>query len=767
MFKKKTLVTFLFSCFMMMQLNAQDKYTYTVDLTKVSNDKLTVHLKTPAISKPAILFHFPKIIPGTYRVSDYGKFITDVKAVDKNGKALTVSKISDNTWEIKGANNLDAIEYQVEDTWDSNIKNDIYSMAGTNIEEGKNFVINPPGFFGYFEGMSGLPFELRFSKPNSFYASTPLKPTSTTLSEDVFVLDNLDHLYDSPIMYSIPDTTTVKLGITEVQIAVYSPKRSVQSKFIAQLMANVLNASSKYLGGKLPVEKYAFIFYFNGEQKPFTVPGALEHNYSSFYSLPEAPQQALAPTIMDIAAHEFFHIVTPLTIRSKEVMEFNFTQPVLSKHLWLYEGSTEYASDHVQVKYGLNTINQFLDKLSQKIKISRENYDDTLPFTVLSTESAGKHSNQYGNVYEKGALISACLDIYLLHLSSGTYDLTKLKHDLSVRYGKKRAFEDDELFEVITEMTYPELRTFFAKYVEGNEAIPYDYFFGLAGIKYMPLSTRTDFTMGNISMGANQEGKLVVFDVSKMNEFGRKLGIKQMDEVLSFDGMKVNASDLGGTLSRAKASMKEGVALNVRVVRKNTEGKFDTLTLSAPAEKIEIREVHKLQMMKDVNSLQGIVRRAWLAPDDKGIALQGDPNDVTEIDQLVKSLYDVISGPAGERNWERFRSLFTPSAYMGASVATPGGPKFVTFTPEEYVRKNGPLFMQNEFREKEIGRKINQFGNIAQVFTSYEFDLNKGQHKQRGINSIQLVREQGRWWIASIIWQDESKELSIPAEYLK
>ena len=344
----------------------------------------------------------------------------------------------------------------------------------------------------------------------------------------MFELEDLDHLYDSPIMFSIPDTTTVQLGRTEVLIAVYSPKKSVQSKFIAQLMANILQATTKYLGGKLPVDKYAFIFYFNGEQRPFTTPGALEHNYSSFYSLPEAPQQMLAPVIMDIAAHEFFHVVTPLTISSREVKEFNFAEAKMSKHLWLYEGTTEYASDHVQVKYGLNTVNQFLDKLSGKIKNSKDSYDDKIPFTELSKQSAGKYQKQFPNVYEKGALIAACLDLYLLHLSAGTYDLVKLKHDLSVRFGKRAAFKDDELFDVITEMTYPEVRDFFRKYVESNEPIPFEYFFGLAGIRYSPVYTRSDYTLGSVSIGITEDGKVNVADISKLDEFGKKIGYKKI-----------------------------------------------------------------------------------------------------------------------------------------------------------------------------------------------------------------------------------------------
>jgi predicted metalloprotease with PDZ domain len=245
----------------------------------------------------------------------------------------------------------------------------------------------------------------------------------------------------------------------------------------------------------LPADRYAFLYYFKDPSLKHSFPmglaGALEHNTSSFYYLYETPNSMQKNSIVDISSHEFFHIITPLTIASREVKEFNWSKPVLSRHLWLYEGVTEYASHHVLVKYGLNSIPQFLNKLSGKITSSRTQYNDTLAFTELSLLAADKHEPQYGNVYEKGALIGAVLDVYLLHLSNGHYGLRNLTHDLGVRYGRNRYFNDEELFSVIGELTYPEVEAFLGKHVSGTAPIHYDYYFGLAGIKYTPKRTQS------------------------------------------------------------------------------------------------------------------------------------------------------------------------------------------------------------------------------------------------------------------------------------
>ena len=112
-----------------------------------------------------------------------------------------------------------------------------------------------------------MPLNCRLPSRRNFYAATGLKPVSATATTDVFQCSNADELYDSPIMFSLPDTTNIRVGNADVLVAVYSPKKLVTSKFIAANLEKLMMATKDYLGGKLPVDKYAFIFYFNGEQK--------------------------------------------------------------------------------------------------------------------------------------------------------------------------------------------------------------------------------------------------------------------------------------------------------------------------------------------------------------------------------------------------------------------------------------------------------------------------------------------------------------------
>lgn len=773
---KKNLGVLLFSCLLAYTgVNAQNGYQYSVDLNKVTDDKLSVELVVPEVNQPSLMFSFPKIIPGTYVISDYGRFISDVKAWDKAGKSLAVSKANDNQWKISSANRLHKITYTVDDIYDSELKHGVYPMAATNIEEGKSYVFNTPGLFGFFEGFNHLPFTVRVEKPAQMYASTSLIPSSQSTTTDVFNLKNVDELYESPIMYSAPDTTTVQVGNCSVLVSVYAPGKSINSKQIASWMADLLQATNQYLGGKLPANRYAFLYYFKDPKLKHSFPpgieGALEHPTSSFYYLTEAPAEQMKQGIVDMSSHEFFHIITPLTISSREVKEFNFHKPVLSKHLWLYEGSTEYTAHHVQVKHGLKSVPDFLATLTQKITVSRTYFNDSLSFTEMSKQVTDKYKPQFANVYMKGALISACLDIYLLHLSDGNYGLRNLTYDLGIRFGKNRAFTDDELFKEIVDLTYPEIGEFLNKYVEGNTPIPYDYFFGLAGIQFTPKGERKFFSLGGFSPGVNSKGQFFIQPQTKLNAFGKKIGYKPGDEVYAFNNIYINQQNFAQVVDGIRKGMKEGDAFTAKVGRPNSSGGIDTVVLSAKVEMVTEVELNKLQPVASPTPKQALVQKKWLTAAPKGPEQmpKADPADVASVDAIVKALYDVISGPKGPRNWDRLYSLFTPEAMMGATVTTPAGKtELHSFTPRDYKKMNAPTFMQTDFFEDEIGRTVTQFGNVVSVQSAYQFRFQQGGPVvQRGVNYLTLAQSDGRWYIVNLTWQDEQKNNPIPANLLK
>ena len=141
---------------------------------------------------------------------------------------------------------------------------------------------------------------------------------------------------------------------------------------------------------------------------------------------------------------------------------------------------------------------------------------------------------------------------------------------------------------------------------------------------------------------------------------------------------------------------------------------------------------------------------------------------VATLDSTIKTIYSVISGDKGEeRDWELFRYLFKPGARLIPSGKSQDGTVGMrVLTPEQYIETSGPFLVDNGFHEIEIGRKVDEYGTIAQVFSTYAAKRNKEDAEpfMRGINSIQLLKDNNRWWVVSIFWMAETEEFPLPAD---
>ena len=143
------------------------------------------------------------------------------------------------------------------------------------------------------------------------------------------------------------------------------------------------------------------------------------------------------------------------------------------------------------------------------------------------------------------------------------------------------------------------------------------------------------------------------------------------------------------------------------------------------------------------------------------------PEDIASPDAIVAALYGIISGPAGARNWSRLRTLFLDGARLiaaGRRIHREGG--FQAMSLDEWIEDVGGFLEENDFYETEIVRHSDRFGGMIQAFSTYEARHQpEGAPIARGINAIQLVHADKRWWIAGIMWDNESRDNPIPGEF--
>ena len=588
----------------------------TLDLVNVQDDKVQVTVDPERFTTPETVFYIPKTVPGTYSTSNYGKYSEDFKAYDYKGNELEVIKIDENSWRIPNATELDKVSYWVNDTFDVEGEGGIYSMAGTNILEDQNFLLNLHGFVGYFSNMTEEEYQVRIQRPSALIAGSALTIDNTIASEegyktDVYNLDRYFEVTDNPIMYAEPDTVSFDVQGMEVLLNVYSPNDKFSAAELKPAIQEMISAQKSFLGEIDDTDKYAILLYLsaNPGQNDAGNFGALEHHTSTVVVLPETMgKKELEKSLTDIVSHEFFHILTPLGVHSKEVHFFDYNDPQMSKHLWMYEGVTEYFANLFQVNEGLIEEQEFYDRMNQKINTSKR-FDDTMPFTVMSENILQeKYQDSYYNVYQKGALIGMALDIRLRELSDGQMGLLDLMKKLSEKYGKDRPFEDDQLIDDIVNLTYPEIREFFDKYVSGTTPIPYEKFFGKVGLEMKESEVPSGYFLKNQSspyITLNLDGNIVLRNDIVPNSFHRHVGLQPGDVIKSINGTVYNAQNVYD-LIKAAQTWTAGDEFTAVIERNGEKITLESTVVEPTAPGVRIEEI------PSASSEQIELRHAWL-----------------------------------------------------------------------------------------------------------------------------------------------------------
>jgi predicted metalloprotease with PDZ domain len=592
--------------------SSKEQIQVTINLNDITEDKVMVTIKAPSVNTDEITYHIPKTVPGTYSEDNYGKFIDDLKAYDKKGNLLLVKKIDTNSWSISKAKTLDKVTYLVNDSFDTEKgtgfgQDDVFSPAGSNIDAGKNIMLNTHCFVGYFTNFMSTPYKVAVSHPAEMWGATSMNDIDSSDTNDIFVTSRYAELVENPIMYSKPDYTSFTVDGMDINIAVYSPTGKITAESITPEMKTMMTAQKQFLGKINSTKKYSVLLYLStmkeDDAKGF---GALEHPTATTVVLPEVmAKEELLKSMKDVVSHEFFHIVTPLSIHSKEIQYFDYNDPKMSQHLWMYEGVTEYFANLFQINQGLITENDFYNRLSDQIERANA-MNDTMSFTTMSANVLTQpYKDQYVNVYQKGSLIGMCLDIIIREKSNGERGILDLMQKLSDEYGVSKPFNDDELFAKITALTYPEVGAFLATYVAGTTPIPYDNYFAKVGLSRTTIQSPTNvFLKGQkpyITVNP-QTKEIIVIPNIELNDFYTSLGLKGSDVLVSINDKGYTLENIYDMIGTSQ-TWKENDTITIQIKR---DGAMQTIK-----GKVKLPYEEK-QVIKATDTSKTLLKEAWL-----------------------------------------------------------------------------------------------------------------------------------------------------------
>jgi predicted metalloprotease with PDZ domain len=488
-------ISFLFFITLLTWVNAQN--VFELDLKHYRNDALElIYTPQTAPSSDSIVFSFPATVPGTYDTQDYGRFVTGLTALDALQQPLPVKRKGVNRWYIFKARNLHHIKYRVEDVMDKPVrKHPIFQPAATAFDTNV-FLFNGGGVFGYIEGAEDQQVKVCVKKTKRLYGITALETELGNDTLQVLRATSYHQLIDCPVMFTKPDTVCFKVNQTDVTLSVYDVQGKSRARDLYNALKRDMNAVAKVLP-VLPVKAYSFIIYvddvrslgtlLNGHPMPFFKKlqlalkfrnlglGALEHGQSSVYYLGDfgaaitLRDLPLVSQLSSAAIHEFMHIITPLGLHSECIGNFNYQNPKMSKHLWLYEGVTEYFAHYIKYKGGVYTENEFLKVMQEKLRAGASFPINTMAFTEMSARVLEpQYQKYYTQVYERGAALAFLLDAEIQRLTQHKKRLLDVVLQLHAEYGPVRSFSEDSCFEMFTRAVHPELKVFFDTYINGK-----------------------------------------------------------------------------------------------------------------------------------------------------------------------------------------------------------------------------------------------------------------------------------------------------------
>ncbi len=610
------------------------RYNYEINLVDIQKNRFEVMLNCEGFASDTLIYYFPWIIQGTYMEANYGRQIHKLIAYDQDGQRIKVKKRGKNTYIITPANEIKSIQYWVSATWDSRRRGTIWPMAGTGIIPDRIFAINAGGVFGYFKDEETSPVDMHYTYPKHLYAMTELDQTLHAAGRTSISTRDYHELIDSPILFAAPDTTHFKVHNTDVLVGfAHEYDDTPRASEITQALEPSMQAIGAYIDS-LPADEYAYLIYYNDARalgkilhnprfmiiKGFwyflrhglPMGGALEHNKSSFYYMPDPGMhytESVNESIKDISIHEFMHILTPLNLSSQHIHNWDYNEPILSEHLWLYEGVTEYMSQIIQVNGDLKTPKEFLaGSMRSKIRKGEKFPLEEMSFTEMARGVLERpFKKEYLHVYDRGAVMGMLLDIEIIRLTEGRKRLIDVMLELIDEYGVRKPMDEDRIFDLFTEKVHPDLRNFFSKHIEGREALPYDQILSHVGVKYEhdieanipqhPLKGGGVKTAG-FSLGSHHTIK----KVKKSSAIDFKAGDK-VDHQIYLD---TYFDDFGSPLP-------EGMVVSFPVERDGQEVNLnDTIKYNTGTLK------HSLTILKEMTPEQSRYFNIWLGFEDPG-----------------------------------------------------------------------------------------------------------------------------------------------------
>ena len=533
------------------------KLTYHLSMPQPNSHYFAVKIDVQENPAAAQEFKLPVWTPGSYLVREFSKNLNQVRAIDAQGKELTVKKKAKNAWEVQCNG---AASYTV-----------FYEVYAFELSVRTSYLDNTHGFvagagvFMYTEetrnqlGVLKIYPHASFKKVSTALAPADFKSEPACQS---FVFKDYDQLVDSPIEIGNQQEFFFMAAGVRHRVAMYG-EANYNIAELQRDMAKVVESATAVFGSN-PNQDYLFIVHNVTDGQ-----GGLEHLNSCVLSVSRWTYTGSNYLgFINLVAHEYFHLWNVKRIRPIELGPFNYDQECYTSLLWVMEGITSYYDELLLLRAGFYTKADFLNKLQSQINyvegspgsrvqpVAHASFDAWIK-AYRPNENSNNTTMTY---YSRGAVIGAVLDAYLIQRSKGKQSLDGFMQLLYQKYALdlKRGFSETEFEQELANYCGEDMHAFFTQYVNGTAIIPYQKYFEPMGLKV------TDQTSTLTNFGAALEpGEVLKVRTVRSGSAAEDAGISVGDEILACDGFRIDKTGLENKYN----NLQPGVSMELLLAR--------------------------------------------------------------------------------------------------------------------------------------------------------------------------------------------------------
>jgi len=554
---KKIIFTALIALNTMMLFS--QKINYKLKMPNPQSHYFEVEMILEGFKDKQIEIKMPIWAPGSYLVREFSKNVNQVTVYDDLAKTITTTKSAKNSWVINNREKSKKIT----------IKYQVYAFelsVRTSFLDLTHGFVSGSGVFMYVNSYQNLAGQLEITPYHEFRVISTALPKSTisvsTDSSKLFDFSNYDHLVDCPIEIGNQVEFQFMASGVEHTVAMYGDGNYDIEKLKVD-MPKVIEAETKVFGEN-PNKEYLFIVHnvVDGQ-------GGLEHMNSTTLSVNRwSYNGADYLGFLNLVAHEYFHLWNVKRFRPIELGPFNYDKENYTSLLWVMEGFTSYYDELIMRRAGFVSQDEFVSKIQSAINYVEGSVGARVQSVAHASFDAWikayrpneNSSNTTMTYYSRGQIIAAVFDVLIVDKYKGEKCLDDFMRSVYTKYAKElnRGISDQEFKLELEKFLGMDLTTFYAKYIDGTEIIPYGEYFSKVGIDVAYIGSKKP------SFGASvrQEGGNVIVKSVRSGSSAEKAGISVNDEIIACNGFRADQGSLESTMNALKENEQVELLIN-------------------------------------------------------------------------------------------------------------------------------------------------------------------------------------------------------------